>query len=61
MGVIEGPLWVTKRGGVRAYLVPSGNLSEDMEFLRASYRDVRGKYPERETVPRLRDEDAERA
>ena len=45
-----------KVGGIGGYVFPSGNVREDMDKLRAFYADKRGKHPEQESVPRLRDE-----
>ena len=47
-----------KAGGIGPVFVPSGDLGADMERLRVFYRDVRGKYPDRETPVRLIEEDA---
>ena len=44
--------------GIKAFLTPPGNLAQDMAFIRATYEGTRGRYPERETVPRLKDEGA---
>ncbi len=45
-----------KLGGLGMFVVPSGNVIEDMNKVRAFYRNVRGKYPELESDPRLREE-----
>jgi 1-acyl-sn-glycerol-3-phosphate acyltransferase len=42
--------------GVGMFVFPTGNVSEDMNRIRAFYRDIRGKYPQMETEPRLREE-----
>jgi len=42
--------------GLGIFVVPSGNVNEDMNRVRAFYRNVRGKYPEMESEPRLREE-----
>ncbi len=47
-----------KRGGLAFTMEPSGDVAADMERIRAFYEDVRGKHPERESVPRLKEEDA---
>ncbi|GAB4217057.1 MAG: hypothetical protein OHK0013_44260 [Sandaracinaceae bacterium] len=47
-----------KRGGLAFTMEPSGDIKADMERIRAFYKDVRGKHPERESAPRLREEDA---
>jgi 1-acyl-sn-glycerol-3-phosphate acyltransferase len=45
-----------KLSGVGMFVIPTGNMSEDMNIIRAFYRNIRGKYPELETEPRLREE-----
>jgi 1-acyl-sn-glycerol-3-phosphate acyltransferase len=47
-----------RRAGVGGLLNPSGDVRADMDVIRAFYRDIRGKRPELETVPRLREEQA---
>jgi hypothetical protein len=42
--------------GVGMFVIPGGNVSEDMNRIRTFYRNIRGKYPEMETEPRLRKE-----
>jgi 1-acyl-sn-glycerol-3-phosphate acyltransferase len=42
--------------GLGPYVTPTGNVREDMDKLRAFYRNVRGKHPELQTEPRLREE-----
>jgi 1-acyl-sn-glycerol-3-phosphate acyltransferase len=49
-----------KLSGLGMFVIPSGNVREDMNKIRAFYRDIRGKYPALETKPRLRDETEER-
>jgi 1-acyl-sn-glycerol-3-phosphate acyltransferase len=44
--------------GVGGYLMPTGDVRADMDRIRAFYKDIRGKYPAKESVPRLREEDA---
>ncbi len=48
--------YARKVGGIGGYVFPSGHVREDMDQLRAFYRDVRGKYPAKESDIRLRDE-----
>lgn len=48
-----------KTGGVGFTMAPSGDLAKDMAQIREFYATVRGKHPERESTPRLREEDAE--
>ena len=42
--------------GVGMFVMPSGNVTEDMNRIRSFYRDIRGKHPNRESEPRLREE-----
>jgi 1-acyl-sn-glycerol-3-phosphate acyltransferase len=42
--------------GLGMFVMPSGNVHEDMDKIRAFYRNIRGKYPELECEPRLREE-----
>lgn len=48
-----------RQAGVGRLLTPSGDVRADMEIIRAFYSDIRGKRPELETVPRLREEQVE--
>jgi 1-acyl-sn-glycerol-3-phosphate acyltransferase len=50
-----------KRAGVGGLLTPSGDVRADMDDIRAFYADIRGKRPDLETVPRLREEQVEAA
>ena len=45
-----------KLSGIGAYLMPSGDINADMDTIRTFYRDIRGKYPEGESEPRLQEE-----
>jgi 1-acyl-sn-glycerol-3-phosphate acyltransferase len=47
----------TKKGGFGQAFTPSGDVKADMDIVRAFYRDVRAKYPEQFTPPKLREED----
>ncbi|MGH7894324.1 MAG: lysophospholipid acyltransferase family protein [Candidatus Binatia bacterium] len=47
-----------KVGGIGPVFVPTSDIGADMDRLRFFYRDVRGKYPDRETPVRLSEEDA---
>lgn len=47
-----------KVGGLGPLLLTTGDVHADMDQVRAFYRDIRGKRPEHESVPRLREEDA---
>lgn len=42
--------------GLGMFMIPTGNVKEDMDKIRAFYRNVRGKYPDLESEPRLREE-----
>jgi len=42
--------------GVGMFVNPSGKVKEDMDTIRAFYRGTRGKHPELESEPRLREE-----
>ncbi len=45
------------RGGFGPCFMPSGNLKADMDIVRAFYRDVQARCPEKFTPPRLREEE----
>lgn len=45
-----------KVGGFGEAIRPSGDIHADMETIRAFYRDIKGKFPERFTPPFLRSE-----
>jgi len=42
--------------GLGMFVIPSGNVNEDMNKIRAFYRNMRGKHPDLESEPRLREE-----
>jgi 1-acyl-sn-glycerol-3-phosphate acyltransferase len=42
--------------GLGTFVIPGGNVNEDMDKIRAFYRNVRGKYPDLESEPRLKEE-----
>ena len=42
--------------GLGMFVIPGGNVNEDMDKIRAFYRDIRGKYPDLESEPRLQEE-----
>ena len=42
--------------GVGMFVMPSGNVNEDMNRIRSFYRDIRGKHSNLESEPRLREE-----
>jgi 1-acyl-sn-glycerol-3-phosphate acyltransferase len=43
--------------GLGPFLRPTGNVHADMEQIRAFYAPIRGRFPDRQCVPRLREED----
>ena len=45
-----------KLSGIGMFVMPSGNVNEDMNKIRDFYRNIRGKYPNLESEPRLREE-----
>jgi 1-acyl-sn-glycerol-3-phosphate acyltransferase len=45
-----------KLSGLGMFIIPSGNIPEDMNKVRAFYRNIRGKHPELECEPRLQEE-----
>jgi 1-acyl-sn-glycerol-3-phosphate acyltransferase len=42
--------------GIGTFIIPSGNVNKDMNKIRAFYQNIRGKYPDLESEPRLQDE-----
>jgi 1-acyl-sn-glycerol-3-phosphate acyltransferase len=42
--------------GIGTFIIPSGNVNKDMNTIRAFYQNIRGKYPDLESEPRLQDE-----
>lgn len=50
--------YAKKEAGFGPAFWPSGDLSADMDAIRAFYRDIRGRFPKDESTPRLRGEDA---
>lgn len=48
--------YARKESGVGGFITPTGDVRADMDLVRAFYRDIRGKYPENQTEPRLREE-----
>ena len=53
--------WKTRTAGCGPTLMPTGNVGEDMDRVRAFYSDVKGRAPERQGPVRLSEEDAEAA
>lgn len=45
-----------KRGGFGPALLPSGNMAQDMQLLRDFYAPMQGKFPEKFSPVRLREE-----
>ena len=48
--------YARKLCGLGMFVKPSGNVHQDMDKIRAFYRNIRGRYPDLETEPRLREE-----
>ena len=42
--------------GLGMFVMPSGKVNEDMNKIRAFYRNIRGKHPDLESEPRLQEE-----
>jgi 1-acyl-sn-glycerol-3-phosphate acyltransferase len=55
LGFVDGP---TRTMGFGPTFSPTGDLSADMDLVRAFYADKQGIHPELRTVPRLREEAA---
>lgn len=55
MGFLD---YARRRGGFGPALFPSGDVSKDMDVIRAFYQDKVGKYPEKFGPVRLREEEA---
>ena len=53
LGFIDGP---TRTMGVGPTFTPTGDVTADMDLVRAFYADKRGVHPELRTEPRLREE-----
>jgi 1-acyl-sn-glycerol-3-phosphate acyltransferase len=53
MGFVDG---ATRTAGIGPTLIPSGDITADMDKVRAFYADKNGFYPEQKTEPRLREE-----
>lgn len=45
-----------REAGIGGFVVPSGDVSKDMDKIREFYRDIRGRYPENQNTIRLREE-----
>ncbi len=58
MGFLD---YANKRGGLAFTMDPSGDVAKDMEKIRGFYTNVRGKFPERESTPKLREEEESKA
>lgn len=54
LGFVDGP---TRTLGMGPTFTPSGDVSADMDLVRAFYADKRGVKPANRTEPRLREED----
>ena len=56
--MMMGFLDYSKKRGVLAFTMhPSGDIAKDMQTIRGFYENVRGRYPDRESTPRLREEE----
>lgn len=53
MGYLD---YATKTGGFGGALVPGDDIAADMDHMRAFYGSVSGKFPDKESTVRLRDE-----
>ena len=53
LAFMDGP---TRTVGVGPTFTPTGDLSADMDLVRAFYADKHGLHPEKRTEPRLRNE-----
>ena len=42
--------------GLGMFVIPSGDINKDMDQIRAFYRNIRGKYPQLESEPKLHEE-----
>ncbi len=49
--------YTRKVTGIGGFLATTGDVRADMDRIRAFYREVRGKYPDLQGIPRLREED----
>ena len=45
-----------RRCGLGMLMTPTGNIQEDMDTIRAFYLDIKGKYPQLQSRPQLREE-----
>lgn len=48
--------YALKQGGFGPEMIPTGNMSEDMDVIRDFYSDIQGKYPENFGEIRLKEE-----
>jgi 1-acyl-sn-glycerol-3-phosphate acyltransferase len=48
--------YARKRGGLGPEVIPTGNIREDMDEVRAFYGDIQGKYPQKFGAIRLKEE-----
>jgi len=46
-----------RRAGIGGFFEPTGDVGADMDKVRAFYEGIRGKHPDFESVPRLREEE----
>ncbi len=50
--------WGKKQGGIGPLVTPTGNMKADMDKIRAFYGPINGRFPERMSDMRLKEEDA---
>jgi len=48
-----------KEGGIGPIIIPSGDITADMDQIRAFYQEIQGKFPAQTTCVRLKEEDKE--
>ena len=58
MGYLD---YATKTGGFGAHLTPTDDLAADMDVIRAFYAQQAGKFPDKVSVIKLRDEEGAKA
>ena len=49
--------YATRTAGFRGFLMPTGDVRKDMDAVRAAYAGLHGLHREKESTPRLREED----
>jgi hypothetical protein len=56
LGFLDYP---RRRCGVGGFMQPTGDLRADMDSIRNFYKGIQGKFPAKQCIPRLREEDGE--